>query len=165
MGKISAYGGGGNAEMPWVIQMRTIILDYFGPESNEYDYSKKFIFKDEKSTPENYGHNIHLAQEFLMRCMETIKDKGIYRPKKKNFLNDMDQKALVAWIALLAAAIFFLGKFEEKFEHQDDHQNIKNLSDSLHQSQGTNQLLNDSIIKLKSDATKNPDTLPHAKHP
>jgi hypothetical protein len=61
-----------------------------------------------------------------------------YKEPKKNFLNFIDQRALIILIGLYTIGIFFLGKFTEQFMNSknkqtaiDQKKQIQNLQDSL----------------------------------
>ncbi len=71
---------------------------------------------------------------FNSRKQKTIGDKE----PKKNFLNFINQRALIILIVLYTTGIFFLGKFIEQFLNPgskqttiDQQKQIQNLQDSL----------------------------------
>lgn len=99
--------------------------------------------------------NLESVRNVLKSCIDTIKKTGVYNEPKKNFLNYMDQRALIALIGIAATAIFFLGKFYSGFSSYELRQTINNL-------QQENKNLTDTIIVLK--LTKK-DTIPSMQEP
>jgi len=79
-----------------------------------------------------------LAQEHLKKCIETIEERGLYKPPKKNFLRSLDDKSLATWIFGIGGAIFYAGLWMGN--HNCDakinklEQNVQNMIDVISKS-------------------------------
>lgn len=130
----------------WITETQSYVKDFFGENSREFKFIDEFRF-----TYIDIPHNIFLAnkekaKEYLSNCIDRIKHYGLYKPPKQNFIARMDQKALIAWLTAIAAAIFFLGKFTSDFQNSELKQTIKSQHDTI-------EIYKTRIEKLTADST------------
>jgi len=125
----------------WVFQSASFVKDFFGEDSTEYNWISQFEFRtlvssawstEQRSAAIN--DKPRQAKQFLNDCIETLKIKGLYKPKS-NFLQRLDNSTLWTIIAFAIPSILGLGFFFGNLKYDKDkleaEQTIKQLKDSL----------------------------------
>jgi len=126
----------------WVFQTASYIKDFFGEHSPEYSFIGQFTFTV-------YGHTgmsnemwrreldgkKRKAVKFIDDCIETIQYKGVYKPPKSNFLQNVSSNALWTIFSIsvpgLLSVGFLFGQFITDTKNIELRQQVKQLQDSL----------------------------------
>jgi hypothetical protein len=107
----------------WRIQLLSYIATYFSENSTEYKFlSKKHFYVDEydsrayriseNSIQDDLKEKIVQAREFIDNCIETLKNTGIYRKPKSNFLSRVSENWLIFICGIIISVlvgIFYIG--------------------------------------------------------
>lgn len=100
----------------WKVQTASHIKDFFGEKSDEYAHIRQFsfsVFGHTGMSKEQWRNEMDMNKrrivQFLDTCIETINDKGLYKPRKKNFLSDWSELQLLKWAIPIATGIFISG--------------------------------------------------------
>jgi hypothetical protein len=103
------------ADEKWIIHTQDYIKYFFGDDSPQYDYIKKFTFyisyyvntPDDKikAEKERVRNN---AKQFIRDCSEIIEFKGIIN-QNHNFLERINNQTLIPVIITIISGILFIG--------------------------------------------------------
>jgi len=152
----------------WVFQTASYIKDIFGEKSTEYDYISRFTFTVQvlNTTPkEEIGLLIQMKEDkvikFINNCIETIKNKGIIKPTKMNFLNKLNNGILIAIITFAVPSLIGIGFYfgtekinENNIELKAANKSIVKSYDSL-EAIITNQSITIDTLSQNYDSLKN----------
>lgn len=138
----------------WVFQTASYIKDFFGEHSPEYKFIGTYTFtalahnqmsKEEKQLL--FKDKENKAVIFLNNCIETIQNKGLFKPPKKNFLQRIGNSAVWTIIGILVPALFsvgfLIGQYFTDTKNIDLKTQVKQLQDSLNIVKSKNKNLND----------------------
>lgn len=106
---------GAKVDTPWVNQTSSYIKDFFGKDSDEYKYITSpsfrpvpmFLPDDWTQTEANWRL---IAINFLNNCIESIKNKGLYR-NPFSFILKMKTEVILFIITLIFSGLGWLGTF------------------------------------------------------
>ena len=140
----------------WIIETASYIRDFFGFESTEYFRFAKFKWfvksiprESNKSTLERLNKNESEIIQFLDNCKRTLKNKGLFKPEKKNWISDKGNDFLIKTAIGLIIFGFGIGYWTKQFEVFSTLFN-KQKQESFTTSQS------ESLESLPSDITKKP---------
>ncbi|HBF87321.1 MAG TPA: hypothetical protein DDX39_01675 [Bacteroidales bacterium] len=107
----------------WIVETASYIKDFFGFESIEYSRIAQFKWhvKVLDTTPKEkikqfLEQNTSNIVIFLDNCKRTLKNKGLYKVPKNNFLSDKSNLELLSIILGICVFIFGIGYWTKKFE-------------------------------------------------
>lgn len=126
----------------WTFQTASYIKDFFGEQSPEYSFIGQFTFtvlghtgmtnemwRDELNSKKRKAIN------FIDNCIETIQHKGLYKPPKTNFLQNISSNALWTIISISVPGLltigYLFGQFITDTKNYDLRLQVKQLQDSL----------------------------------
>lgn len=140
------------ADQVWITHTQSYIREYFGEHSEQYKYISEFRFINpgELTSDPKYELNKARVKRFLRESIEKIESQGLYKPPKKNFLNDMQQEALVGWVALIFSVIG-VGSYTWGYQngaHSNDVQNYK-LTETTAKQTDTISMLKDTVARFR----------------
>lgn len=133
----------------WLIQTSSIIKDFFGDTSDEYNFIKDFkfysntmdIMSAEYDTNAHISKNSKAASQFIDNCIETLNHKGLFKAPKTNSLTQISETALWTIISITVPGLISIGIFFGNM--YSDKQNIELRVE--------NKLLKDSVTFLRAN--------------
>lgn len=102
----------------YMVETRKYILEIFGKESLEYDYSTKIWLpkgKEEQYKNSDYSE-FKLIREFLNNSIKTIENIGIYKIKTNNWFSEMNNWKIMAILFGFIVFGFWVGYWVRDFE-------------------------------------------------
>ena len=127
----------------WITQTTYYIKEIFGEDSEQHRFIQKFSFNPGLSlstfpkdqTRSEADRLKASAVRFLNTCIEAIKDIGVQKPSKQNFLSGLSDSIIAVIIGLLitvpGATGYFLGQYHSDNEKVNLLWENKELKDSL----------------------------------
>lgn len=116
----------------WIIQTSNYIKSFLGEQSDEYRFIINILsFNPSTPTKDGRKDNIQMIMDFIDNCIEIIKNKGLYKPPYKNFLQKINNAWLIAIITGIISVSFFAGKFTSDLKNVELKQELKSIKDSL----------------------------------
>lgn len=154
----------------WVVQTTEHIKDFFGENSMQYSYIKDFRFfavptngLTEKQIKPGLENNKKSAVYFLNACIETINDKGLYKPPKKNFLASLSDTWLSVIFVTVIPSLFFVGiwvgEYRSDVKNIELRQELKEIRDQsiIPTLNSSNEVDNENAAQLTSDKNDKKD--------
>lgn len=132
----------------WVGQARSMVKDYLGEDSSEYDFIKKYklgysITFDSSWEQYFIKKNKEDCTRFLQGCIEKISINGLHKSPKVNFLQRLNNGQAIGLIVTIS--IFLLGGAilggKEWGQRNSDVQNIELRQEIKELNQKTDDLL------------------------
>lgn len=126
----------------WVFHTASHIKDFFGEDSTEYSFISQFKFTvignsamSNEQWRSDLDHQQDKALKFIDNCIQTIKDKGLYRPPRQNFLQRLNDTWLTTILVLVLSGIgtvtFLIGQYTAGLENIELERDLKQAKDSL----------------------------------
>ncbi len=150
----------------WIVETASYIKEYFGFESVEYSRIAQFkwhIKIDDICSDDEIKKLLSKKEKdiilFLNNCQSTLKNKGLYKPPKKNWFSDKGNDFIISAIIALIIFGFGIGYWTKEFElfsviiNKNDNKSLP-ISNSIHIKTEKNTCVvekpyNESIAKLK----------------
>lgn len=147
----------------WVFQTASYIKDFFGENSTEYSFISQFNFMVKVLNTTSNDETLRLLNEkkekvatFIDNCIETIRNKGILKEEKVNFLNRLGNGPLVAIIVFIVPSLIGLGFYFGTEKINQDNIVLKEINkktiasfDSLTSIIENNQGVIDSLLLIQ----------------
>jgi hypothetical protein len=126
----------------WVYQSASYIKDFFGEESPEFHFLKRFTFSaigtsctTDVEWRNELANKKQKAYQFINSCIETLEHKSLYEKPKLNFLQRWDNATLSSILIPIASVLFMAGyKSGERFTDTKNfrlEQEVGSLKDSI----------------------------------
>lgn len=126
----------------WTAQTASYIKDFFGAKSSEYFFITQFsfiYFAPPGMTNEGIllmlQNKITIASRFIDNCIETIQHKGLYKPTKTSFIQNLSNNAIWAIFSISIPGLltigYLFGQFTSDTKNYELRQEVKQLKDSL----------------------------------
>jgi len=143
----------GNVEVlidgTWKTQTESYIKLFFSEKSPEFDHISHFMLY-ELPTLEAYAYKaIPGLETFIDNCVESVKNNGLYRIPRGNFLSRLNEGTLVTILIFAIPGLLTVGTLFGKY--LSDTQNIELRS--------TVKTLKDSLILLRNPAPQHSDAV------
>jgi hypothetical protein len=156
----------------WKVQTASHIKDFFGESSDEYAHISQFSFSvlghagmSSDQWKMELNMNKRRISQFLDSCIETINDKGLYKPHKGNFLASLSDTWLsvifVTVIPSLFLAGIWVGEYRSDVKNIELRQELKSVRDSLLSSTTEKEASKETagFASYENDSNENHDTL------
>ena len=119
----------------WKTQTASYIKLFFDENSPEFSFITKYTFYfSDRSGTYDPRDQIQPLTTFIEDCIETITNRGLYKPPKKNFLYTVDNRWLAAIVVAGLTGMYFLGhsigKTEADIQNIELRQEVKELKKS-----------------------------------
>jgi len=146
----------------WVFQTTEHIKDFFGESSSQFAFISQFSFSvigHPSTSDEKWRYELdskkRKAERFIDTCIETINDKGLYKPPKQNFLAGLGDTWLVIIFGTVVPALFFggvwIGEYRSDIKNIELRRHLQSARDSL--SNMTTTIMKNSVKDSGSIAT------------
>jgi hypothetical protein len=138
----------------WKTQTRSVVRDIFGERSEEDNYMQDFSYLS-LYTPEHRWQQEFLkskkdVERFLNSCIDTIKERGVPKKTKMNFLYTANHEALAAIFLAICGGIFSIGYIVgENSQYKD----LLRLEHEVSTAEKTNRNQTDTITSLRNTIT------------
>ena len=118
-----------NRNESWTIETQTYIIHFFGKDSHQNDFFKYYSW----SLQPDFDPDVQEKETiiFLNDCINTIKNVGLYKEPKINFLNQLSDSIIVLILTTIGIVSFGLGKYisdVQNIELKIENENYKKLS-------------------------------------
>lgn len=110
----------------WTFETASYIKDFFGFDSTEYSWIAQFkwhvtyiehpFIDNEDEVNRELRQKPKKAIQFLDNCKKIIENKGLYKPKKKNWISDKGNDFLITTSIGLIVFGFGIGHWAKEFE-------------------------------------------------
>jgi hypothetical protein len=116
----------------WLVQTKSYVLEFFGAQSPEYEFISEF--KTNTDEAKEFIESVY-DDGIIDIYIQTIKNKGVYKPPVKNFLQKMNDNVLASLLVAVATGIFLIGKdagmATTNNQNFDLRMDVSHLKDSL----------------------------------
>lgn len=145
----------------WKTQTSSYIKSFFGEHSDEYEFINKFMFDyDVYTIVKLPQENAKALTTFVRNCIETIKNVGLHKPPRPNFLFHIDNRWLITGICGAVVVIFTAGYVTgniftnaKNVEYKIKYENLRDSLDRLPVSPALN--VPDKITTNDTSTDKN----------
>jgi hypothetical protein len=105
----------------WSMQTKSYVKSFFGEDSIQFEYFQTFSFFS------TYTYDPVL---FLNECIEFIKNNGLYKVPKKNFLESLPNWLIMLLIPALFSAGLAIGKYTSDLQNIELKRELKELKNN-----------------------------------
>jgi hypothetical protein len=117
-----------NRNENWTIETHTYIKMFFGENSRQNDFFRYYSWSDNPGT--NLNGQEKATIDFLKNCINTIKNVGLHKEPKHNFLNQLSDSLIVLILSVIGFVCFGLGKYMSDVQNIELKSQVERLTKS-----------------------------------
>lgn len=117
-----------NRNESWIIETQTYVINFFGKESHQNNFFKYYSWTPNPDFDPDFQEKQTII--FLNDCIDTIKNIGIYKEPKQNFLNQLSDSLLVLILSVIGIVSFGLGKYTSDVQNIELKSKLEELTKS-----------------------------------